>query len=72
MDPKTLTNQPETVSVPSPILSRVVERWEVAAEAGRIGDIVFGRFVDISGANTEEMEAVMTPPGELALALGVD
>eukprot|EP00956_Cyclotella_meneghiniana_P020550 scaffold36411_cov55-Cyclotella_meneghiniana.AAC.1 len=69
---------PETVSVPSPILSRVVECWEVAAEAvldeyrpaemDESKIFVFGRFVD-SGANTEEMEAVMTPPGEL---VGVD
>ena len=32
---------------------------------------MFGRVSD-AGANKEKTEAAMTPPGELALALGID
>eukprot|EP00956_Cyclotella_meneghiniana_P001519 scaffold1716_cov32-Cyclotella_meneghiniana.AAC.1 len=39
-----------------------VDEWEI---------FVFGRVGD-AGANKEETEAAMAPPGELALALGVD
>eukprot|EP00956_Cyclotella_meneghiniana_P019840 scaffold34513_cov76-Cyclotella_meneghiniana.AAC.1 len=67
MDPKTLTNQPETVSVlPSPILSLVVGCWEVAAEAISIFDeyrlaendeweiFMFGCVFGDGGAKSEE------------------
>eukprot|EP00956_Cyclotella_meneghiniana_P039568 scaffold174427_cov37-Cyclotella_meneghiniana.AAC.1 len=75
-----LTNQPEIVTIPPPLSSRVVGCSAVVAEAVFVEDrpaevdeseiFVFGR-VSVGGAKLEETEAAMTPPGELALALGV-
>ena len=79
-DNKLLTNQPETGTVPPLVSSRVVGCWRVVAKAvfdakqpaemdeseifvsGRVGSV---------RAKSEEVEAAMTPPGELALTLGV-
>ena len=41
------------------------------AEADELEVFWFGRVGD-AGANKEETEAAMTPPGESALTLGVD
>ena len=77
---KSLTNQPETGTVPPLVSSRVVGCWRVVAKAvfdakqpvemdeseifvsGRVGSV---------RAKSEEVEAAMTLPGELALTLGV-
>eukprot|EP00956_Cyclotella_meneghiniana_P018962 scaffold32046_cov63-Cyclotella_meneghiniana.AAC.1 len=80
-DNNALTNQPEIVAIPPPLSSWVVGCWGVVVEAEHVKNqptemdeseiFVFGRVGD-AGANTEEMEAAMTPPGEMALTLGVD
>eukprot|EP00956_Cyclotella_meneghiniana_P001514 scaffold1713_cov45-Cyclotella_meneghiniana.AAC.1 len=74
-----LTNQPETDTILSLTLLSVVGCWGVVDEAV-IFDVkqpsemdeseifVFGRGGG-GGAKSEEVEAAMTPPGELALAL---
>ena len=80
-DDNTLTNQPETVPIASLILSRVVGCWGVVEKA--VFDVKQPAEMDESeifvfscvgggGAKSAEVEAAMTPPGELALALGVD
>eukprot|EP00956_Cyclotella_meneghiniana_P014171 scaffold21129_cov82-Cyclotella_meneghiniana.AAC.1 len=65
------------------ILSRVVRCWGWGVVEKAVFDVkqpaemdeseifVFGR-VGGGGAKSAEVEAAMTPPGELALALGVD
>ena len=80
-DNNTLTNQPEIAAITPPLSSRVVGCSAVVAEAEFVENrptevdeseiFVFGR-VGGGGAKLEETEAAMTPPGELALALGVD
>ena len=80
-DTNALTNQPEIATITPPLSSRVVGCSAVVAEAEFVENrptevdeseiFVFGR-VGGGGAKLEETEAAMTPPGELALALGVD
>eukprot|EP00956_Cyclotella_meneghiniana_P014044 scaffold20810_cov58-Cyclotella_meneghiniana.AAC.3 len=70
IDPKTLTNQPETGAIYSPSLSRVVGRWGVVVEAERVENqpaemdeleiFLFGRVGD-GRAKSAVMEAAMTP-----------
>ena len=69
------------IGVPPLASSRVVGCWGVVekavfdvkqpAEMDESEIFVFGRVGD-GGAKSAEVEAAMTPPGELALALGVD
>ena len=80
-DNNTLTNQPEIAAITPPLSSRVVGCSAVVAEAVFVEDwpaeideseiFMFGRVGD-AGANKEETEAAMKPPGESALTLGVD
>ena len=80
-DDNTLTNQPETVPIASLILSRVVGCWGVVEKAvfdvkqpAEMDESEIFVFSCVGGgrAKSAEVEAAMTPPGELALALGVD
>ena len=69
-DPITLTNQPETRSIPPPSSSRVMGCWGVGAEAEFVENrpaevdeseiFVFGGDGD-GGAKLAEAEAAMTP-----------
>ena len=69
-DPITLTNQPETRSIPSPSSSRVMGCWGVGADAEFVENrpaemdeseiFVFGGDGD-GGAKSAEAEAAMTP-----------
>ena len=69
-DNNALTNQPEIVAIPPPLLSRVVGCWGVVAEAvfveNRPAEVdeseifVFGGVGD-GGAKLAEAEAAMTP-----------
>ena len=80
-DNNALTNQPETRAIPPLASSRVMGCPGVGtdtafdelqpAEIDESEIFVFGRVGD-GGANSAEVEAEMTPPGELALALRVD
>ena len=80
-DNKLLTNQHETGTVPPLVSLRVVGCWRVVAKAvfdakqpvemDESEIFVSGRVSSVR-AKSEEVEAAMTPPGELALALGVD
>eukprot|EP00956_Cyclotella_meneghiniana_P025115 scaffold51709_cov85-Cyclotella_meneghiniana.AAC.1 len=79
--PFTLTNQPETGAIHPLASSRVVGCWGVVekavfdvkqpAEMHESEIFVFGR-VGGGGAKSAEVEAAMTPLGELVLASGVD
>ena len=80
-DNKLLTNQPETGTIPPLVSSRVVGCWRVVAKA--VFDVKQPAEMDESEifvsshvggvrVKSEEVEAAMTPPGEFALALGVD
>eukprot|EP00956_Cyclotella_meneghiniana_P001338 scaffold1455_cov87-Cyclotella_meneghiniana.AAC.3 len=79
MDNNALTHQPETGTIPSLLLSRVVGCWGVVADAVfdehwlAVTDeskiFVFGSVVD-GGAKLSVAKAAMTPSDELALTLG--
>eukprot|EP00956_Cyclotella_meneghiniana_P041060 scaffold213197_cov42-Cyclotella_meneghiniana.AAC.2 len=79
-DNNALTNQPEIVAIPPPLLSRVVGCWGVVAETEFVENrpvevdeseiFMFGCVGD-GGANSAEVEAEMTPPYRIGGCLSI-